>query len=131
VRTDVTAPAVAEIMKELKRIIDAPVTADELAMGRDALVRSLPSDFETSQSTASSLGNLYVYDLGLDYYARLPGQMAAVTIDAIQAVARKYLAPDQMKVIAVGDKAKIDAAIQKLKLGAVEYRKPDGSLVKK
>ena len=42
VRTDATGPAVEEIFKELARMQRAQVNADELALGRDALVRSLP-----------------------------------------------------------------------------------------
>ena len=127
VQTDKTAEAVAEIFKELKKIGDAPITAGELAMGRDALVRSLPSDFETSGGTVNSLANLYVYNLGLDYYAKLPGQVAAVTTDAVQAAVRKYLKPDSMIVVAVGDRAKIEAGLKKLNLGAFELRATDGT----
>src|SRR5690606_27291126 len=43
VRTDVTAPALAEIMKELARMRDSPITPDELRLAKDALVRSLPA----------------------------------------------------------------------------------------
>ena len=127
VRTDVTAPAVSEIFNELKRIVAAPVTPAELAMGRDALVRSLPSDFETSGSTVGSLANLYVYDLGMDYYSKLPAQVSAVTAENVQAVARKYLAPDRMVVVAVGDRAKIEPGLKKLNLGGIQLLNPDGT----
>jgi zinc protease len=130
VRTDVTAPAVAEIFTELKKMRDTPVTAAELAMGRDALVRSLPADFETSGSTVSTFGGLYVYDLGLDYYTKFPADVAAVTVATVQTAARKYLDPDKMIVVAVGDRAKIEAGLRKLNLGAVEYRTADGNVRK-
>src|SRR5207244_1018773 len=35
IRTDVTAPAVSEIIKELKRLSVDPITDEELALGRD------------------------------------------------------------------------------------------------
>jgi zinc protease len=130
VRTDVTAPAVAEVFTELKKMREAPVTAGELTMGRDALVRSLPADFETSGSTVSTFGGLYIYDLGLDYYAKFPAQVSAVTADMVQAAARDHLDPDKMIVIAVGDRAKIEAGLKKLNLGAIEYRTADGTLKK-
>jgi zinc protease len=68
VRTDVTAPAITQIFKEVSRMVDTTVTDAELSMGRDALVRSLPADFETSAGTTGSVGDLFVYDLGLDFY---------------------------------------------------------------
>ena len=130
VRTDVTAPAVAEVFKELKKMIDTPVTPEEIAMGKDALVRALPSDFETSASAVLSLSNLYIYDLGLDHYTKFPATVLAVTPDAVQAAARKYLQPDKMIVIAVGDRAKIEPELRKLNLGAVEIRNADGTVAK-
>ena len=48
VRTDVTGPAVKEIFKEVDRMIATPLTADELGLARDSIVRSLPGQFETS-----------------------------------------------------------------------------------
>jgi zinc protease len=42
------------------------------------------------------------------------------------AVAKKYLVPEQLIVIAVGDKAKIEPELRKLNLGAVEIRDPEG-----
>ena len=87
------------------------------------------SDFETSSGTAGSLANLYVYDLGLDYYTKLPSQVSAVTADAALAAARKYLVPDRMIIVAVGDRAKIEPGLRKLNLGNVETRRADGSVV--
>ena len=130
VRTNVTAPAVSEILKELKRMTDTAVSADELTMGRDALVRSLPADWETNSAAVGSLGNLYIYDLGLDFYATFPSAVSGVTADAVQAVAKKYLHPDKIVVVAVGDRAKIEAELRKLNLGAVEIRNPDGTVKK-
>ncbi|HEX2384952.1 MAG TPA: pitrilysin family protein, partial [Candidatus Binatia bacterium] len=129
VRTDATAAAVTEIFTEVKKMTEAPMTADELAMAKDSIVRALPSDFETSSGTAGSLANLYVYDLGLDYYTKLPSQVSAVTADAALAAARKYLVPDRMIIVAVGDRAKIEPGLRKLNLGNVETRRADGSVV--
>jgi zinc protease len=129
VRTDVTAPAVGEIFKEIGRMTSAPMTPEELAMARDSIVRALPSDFETSPGTAGSLANLYIYDLGLDYYTKLPSEVTAVTADTALAAAKKYLVPDRMIVVAVGDRAKIEPALKKLNLGAAEARRADGSVV--
>ena len=129
VRTDVTAPAVSEIFKEIGRMTSAPMTPDELAMAKDSIVRTLPSEFETSPGTAGSLANLYIYDLGLDYYTKLPSEVASVSADTALAAAKKYLVPDRMIVVAVGDRSKIEPALKKLNLGAVEARRADGSVV--
>ena len=103
--------------------------ADEMRLAKDALARSLPGAFETSENAAASFSNVYIYDLGLDYYTRYSARVEAVTAEQAQAVAQKYLAPDKLIVVAVGDRAKIEPELRKLNLGAVEMRTPDGKKV--
>jgi len=128
VRTEVTAPSVTEIFKEIRGVREAPLSADELTLAKDSLVRSLPAEFETSPRVTASTVNVFVYGLGLDYYAKLPARLAAVTADTVKAAAEKHLAPEKMVVIAVGDRAKIAGDLQKLKLGPSELRTADGTL---
>src|SRR5499427_1338793 len=84
VRTDVTGPAVAEIMKELKRIRESDVSQEELTLSKDSLVRSLPADFETSGNMNATTANMFIYDLGYDYYAKLSPKLSAITVDQVR-----------------------------------------------
>jgi len=127
VRTNVTGPAVSEILKELKRIREMDLSPNELSLARDSLIRSLPADFETSGSATATTANIFVYDLGLDYYAKLPERFSAITAADVRAAAEKYISPDKMIVVAVGDRSKINNELQKLSLGAIEARNPDGT----
>jgi zinc protease len=131
VRTDVTAPALTEILKEIQRMAQTQLTPKELTLAKDWQVRSLPGEFETSTSAATSFTSLYLYDLGLDYYSQLPGRLSSITSEAAQAVAKKYLVPEKMVTIAVGDRAKIEPELAKLNLGRVEIRDADGNVIKK
>ena len=72
--------------------------------------------------------NLYIYDLGLDYYTKLPDAGHRGDRRHGAAAAKKYLVPDRMIVVAVGDRAKIEAGLRKLNLGGVETRRADGSV---
>ena len=109
---------------------DRPPAPDEAKRARDSQVRSLPGEFETSSSTVGAFADLYAYDLGLDYYARLPARINAVTPFAMQMMAKKYLPPDDLVVVVVGDKAKIEPDLLKLNLGKVEHRDADARVVK-
>jgi zinc protease len=124
VRTDATAPAVAEILKEVRRMGQAPLSADELDTAREAIARALPADFETTGNTVWALASLFIYGLGLDYYAVLPPAIRAVSADAVQKAAATYLDPDQMVVVAVGDRARIEPGLRKLNLGRLEVQAP-------
>ena len=127
IRTDVTAPAVAEIFKEIRGMADAPMGGDELKRAKDALANSLPGAFETSADAAASYSNVYIYDLGLDYYARYAESVNAITSEQALAAAKKYLVPDQLIVVVVGDRAKIEPELRRLNLGPVEIRDPEGT----
>jgi zinc protease len=126
VRTDVTGPSVSEMFKEVRGMIAKPLVGKELANARNSQVLSLPGHFDTNKGVGASLANIYIYDLGLDYYAKLPQRYAAVTGPQIQDVAKKYLQPQNLIVIGVGDKARIAPQLQPLKLAPVEYRDADG-----
>ena len=128
VRTDVTAPAVDEIFKEVRRMRETLLTTEELSTAKDALIRSLPAEFETSARSTASTANLFVYDLGLDYYAKYPQRLAAVTADRVKVMAEKYVVPEKLIVVAVGDRAKIAPELEKLNLGQTELRAADGTL---
>jgi len=126
VRTDVTAPAVSEIFKEIRAMLESPPTPDEIGRAKASLTDSLASAFETRTSAVNNLSNVFIYDLGLDYYTRFAAEVQAVTAEQALAVARRYLVPERLVVIAVGDRAAIEAELVKLGLGAVEIRDPDG-----
>jgi zinc protease len=129
VRTDVTGASIDEILKEVHSMVDKPVTEDELRMAKESTIRSLPAIFETTFGTAGTIATLYLYDLPPDYYQTLPSRISGFTAADIQTVSRKYLLPDRMLVIAVGDRSKIEPQIMKLNLGAVAYKDLDGKEV--
>jgi zinc protease len=120
VRSDVTAPAVEQLFKELDGIHTKPLTDAELRLAKDSIIRSLPGDFESAGSVNEHLADLWLFNLPQDYYAKLPAQISGVTSADAQAAAAKYIHPDNLLVIAVGDKSKIESGLKDLKLGPVE-----------
>jgi len=129
VRTDVTAPAATEVFNELRRMRDTLMSPEELKLAKDSIARSLPGRLEHGSEAAGTFAELYVYDLPLDYFSLLPGRLDAVTAEQAQVVAQKYILPDKMTVLAIGDRAKIEAEMKKLNLGKVEIRDTDGKLL--
>jgi zinc protease len=129
VRSDVTGPSIEEILKEVTKIKDGGVTADELKLAKESIIRSLPANFETTSSTAGTMAGIYLYDLPLDYYQTLPARVQAIQSTDVMDVAKRHLVPERMVVVAVGDRGKIEPQISKLNLGAIAYRDADGKEV--
>ena len=79
-----------------------------------ALFRDAPS--ATANGTN---GNVY-YGLPLDYFRRLPSQLTQVRGPDLPPLAQRYFDPASMLVIAVGDRASLQPALDALKLGPLE-----------
>jgi zinc protease len=131
VRTDVTAPAAKELFAELNRIRTDPPTPAELKLAEDSELHSLPGEFETVSFTGSLIGELFTYGLPANYYQSLPSQYLKLTPDAVEKTAIEYVHPENLVVVAVGDRAKIEPGLEKLNLGPIEVRNESGDLVKK
>jgi zinc protease len=129
VRTDVTTPSTEELLKELHAISTTTATEAEVALGKNYALHSLPGEFEVADTTSKLIGDLFVYNLPDDYYKRLPVQFDALTSVAITAAAKKHVNPQQMIVVAVGDRSKIESGLDKLGLGPIELRDALGNLL--
>lgn len=126
VRTDVTAPAVIEIFREIRQMRESEITSKELEKAKDSIARSLPGLFETTPESASSIGQLFVHNLMLDYYHDLPEQIRNVSAADVLQVAQKYIRPEEAVIIAIGDRNRIEPELEKLDLGPIEIRDPNG-----
>lgn len=129
VRTDVTGASVVEIYKEVNGVRNKPMGEAELAGARNSQILSLPVLFETNAGIGSALAETFVFDLPASYYNQLPAAFGKVSAQDVQAVARKYLVPEKMVVVAVGDRAKITPQLAPLKLGTPEVRDTDGQVM--
>ncbi|WP_437648745.1 M16 family metallopeptidase [Sorangium sp. So ce362] len=121
-----TGPAVKEILAELERMRREPVTIEELADAKANLIRQLPARFETAGATASTVASLAVYDLPLDEFGTRPARLQRITPADVQRVAQKYLVPEQLRVVLVGDAGALGEQLPALQLGEVTVQKAPG-----
>jgi zinc protease len=124
VRTDATAPAIAEIFNEIDQMRQSEITPEELMAAKDSIGRSLPGQFETTPESASSIGQLFVHDLPLTYYHDLPQKIEQVTASGVQRAAQNHIRPEEMVIVAVGDRRLIESELEKLALGPIEIHIP-------
>lgn len=112
VGTDVTAAALAEALTELRQIRDdRPVTADELALAKSSVTLGYPRGFETVQQVARSVAQLALHDLPDSYFEDFVPHLEAVTLEEVAAAARRYLDPDRMATVIVGDQDRVGEAL--------------------
>jgi zinc protease len=121
VATDVTAPAVAEILAELRGLRDGGATEPETAAARDFVAGVVPLQLQTTEQIASRLSEIFIHDLGDDYLAHFQAGIRAVTVDDVNAAARRHLDVDRLAIVIVGDAAAIEAPLAALGVGPVRH----------
>jgi zinc protease len=112
VDAEATEDALAEIEKELARIVSEPVSEEELSRAKEALVLSLPRAFETPGRIVARFATIEAFGLGDDYWRAFPALVAQVTRNDIQRIAATYFAPALLARVAVTPRAgqRIDQA---------------------
>jgi zinc protease len=94
--------AVASIDEEITRLRADGLTQKELDDSRQFLVGAMPRALETNPRIAHFLQDAEFYGHGLDYDARLPGLMAAVTLEDANEAARRMLDATRATVVVAG-----------------------------
>jgi zinc protease len=123
-RTEVTEGAMTEFLREIRRIREEPVPEAELEEAKRAVVAAFALSLERPEEVLSYAITRKLYGFPEDYWDTYPARIMAVTAADVQAVARKYLVPEALQVVAVGDGAKIRSVLEKY--GPVEVYDTEG-----
>jgi zinc protease len=105
VKSDVTGPAIGEILKEIDRLRSEEITHDELTLATSYLDGVFPIRYETTAAIAGALANLVVHSLDPDYYDAYRAKVRAVTTASVLRAAQDHLHPDRLRIVVVGDPA--------------------------
>lgn len=92
---------IEEIMKQINRIKDEPVSDQEIDDAKAYLTGSFPRRFDTNKKIADILVAIEFYNLGMDFINRYPEQIESVTKDDIIRVAKRYLDTDNFVLVVV------------------------------
>ena len=125
VRTDVTEPALRDLLEEVRQIREIPVSDQELADAKRSMVASFALSLESPAQLLSLYLTQWRYRLPADYWDRYAERIMAVTKEQVQAVARRYLAQDRLQIVVVGDPAQALDPVKKL--GPVETYDANGN----
>lgn len=120
VGTEVTAPAVREILSELEGLVARGPTTEEVEAARDYIAGVFPLRLETVGQVAGRITEQVVYGLEDDYHATYRDRIRAVTLDAVWEAARRHIRPDEAQVVVVGDATSVVPALEGLAVGPVE-----------
>lgn len=121
VRNEVTDSAVTQFLVELEKLKNEPVSQKELDLAKSFIAGGFARSLESPQTVAGFALNTDMYNLPADYYQTYLQRLAAVTVDDVSRVAKKYITPSKARIVVVGNK---DEVMSKL----VSFDKDDGKI---
>ncbi len=113
-RSDATVPFIRAIFGEIERIRTTPITPQELASAKDQVLNSFVFNFQDPSQTLSRLMRYEYYGYPEDFLFRYQQAVKATTIEDVQRVAKKYLQPDNLVTLVVGNASAIQPPLTSL-----------------
>lgn len=119
VATPVTDSAVVDFVREIDRMHEEPVPADELSRAKNYLALRLPQRFESLDDVVQRLAEVALYGIPLDFWEGYVDGVQAVDAPALLTAAEGMLGTARMAIVVAGDRAVIEEPLKALGLGRV------------
>ena len=120
IKVNATDSALVEIVKEMKEYSEKGITEDELTFMKSAIGQRDALRYETGVQKAGFIGNILDNNLPADYVDQQNNIIKTISKQEIDALAKRWINPDKMNILVVGDKAKILESLQKLGYEIIE-----------
>ncbi len=103
VRNAVADSAIVVTMAQLNKIVNEKVDPKVLNNNKQKYMGNFVLQMEKPATIAQQAYSIFVNNLPDDYYETFLQKIDAVTVDDIQEVAKKYLHPDQARIVVAGN----------------------------
>lgn len=107
-KSETTARAITLLRSIIAGMTQAEVSEVELKLAKDAIINSFIFGFARSDAVVNQQARLEFYGYPAGYLENYRDNIARVTREDVLRVARKYLHPDAMRLVVVGDAKKFD-----------------------
>ncbi len=104
-KSESTVDGTEAVREEIEKLRAAPPSEEELQLAKDNYLNSFVFNFDTRQEIVSRMMTYAYYDYPLDFLNQVREGVQAVDANDVHRVAEKYLRPDDMKILAVGNGA--------------------------
>lgn len=119
VRNEKTDSAIGQFLYELNRLRNEIAPESEVSMMKNNMAGSFARSLENPSTIATFALNIARYNLPKDYYRNYLKNLANVTPQQIQLMARKYVLPENMHIVVVGNAKQVAPGLDKY--GQIKY----------
>ena len=127
VQTDKTVEAMREVQKELRGVAgERPLVGTEYDSIMRNMTARLPGRFATLDALESAALSTVNQGLADDYWNRYAANVRALTPAQLGGASSKFIKPDEVVWMVIGDLRKIEAGVRSLGWGAVSVVDVDG-----
>ena len=113
-RSEATVPFIQAVLAEIEKIRTTPITPQELTQAKEGVVNSFVFNFEDPSQTLSRLMRYEYYGYPADFIFKYLQGVKETTIEDIQRVAQKYLKPEDIVTLVVGNTQEIQPPLSLL-----------------
>ncbi len=101
-KSENTVKAIRAMTEEVRKMTESEVTTEELALAKDSYLNSFVFNFDTKGEIVTRLMTYAYYDYPLDFLLKTKENVEKVTKKDVLRVAKKYLRPEDVQILAVG-----------------------------
>lgn len=94
--------AIASAVAEIERLVDEPISVQELDDNQAYFVGRLPLKLEQNSGVATIIHALERYELGLNYLHEYPEEVRRLTVADVQRAAQHYFDPQRLAIVVAG-----------------------------
>ena len=114
-----TVDATKAALAEISGLDTKPFTEEELKRAKDNILSSFLFRYDTREKVLAERVRLEFYGYPADYLESYKGAVEKVTVPDLERVAKKYIHPDKLAVLVVGNGPEIKPGLEALDMGAI------------
>lgn len=102
-KSETTAQAIRSLTHEVERMKTDEITEEELNLAKDSFLNSFVFNFDTRREIINRQMTYEYYGYPQDFLEKTKTEVEKVTVEDVKRVARKYLQPDKVRLVVVGN----------------------------
>ena len=118
-KSESTVDATKAAMAEIAGLTTKPFSDEELKRAKDDILNSFLFRYDTRDKVLAEQVRLEFYGYPADYLETYKAALEKVTVPDLERVAKKYIHPDKLAVLVVGNGPEIKPGLDALSLGPI------------